>query len=98
MPLPKKKLKHFFSVKVDCTVSSTVCGKYGVSGYPTLKIFRDGEESGAYDGPRTAGALSMIDWSPLLSHLLFNSMVSTSDVLLPLSFCCFLSQMGLLVT
>ena len=26
-----------------------------MSGYPTLKIFRDGEESGAYDGPRTAG-------------------------------------------
>ena len=26
-----------------------------MSGYPTLKIFRDGEEAGAYDGPRTAG-------------------------------------------
>lgn len=32
-----------------------MCSKYGVSGYPTLKIFRSGEESGAYDGPRTAG-------------------------------------------
>lgn len=28
-----------------------------MSGYPTLKIFRDGEESGAYDGPRTAGMI-----------------------------------------
>ncbi|XP_048828791.1 protein disulfide-isomerase A3-like [Brienomyrus brachyistius] len=43
--------------KVDCTASSNVCGKYGVSGYPTLKIFRDGEDSGAYDGPRTADGI-----------------------------------------
>ncbi|XP_017330169.1 protein disulfide-isomerase A3 [Ictalurus punctatus] len=43
--------------KVDCTANSNVCGKYGVSGYPTLKIFRDGEESGAYDGPRTADGI-----------------------------------------
>ena len=41
--------------KVDCTSSNTVCSKYGVSGYPTLKIFRDGEDAGGYDGPRTAG-------------------------------------------
>ncbi|XP_012697964.1 protein disulfide-isomerase A3 [Clupea harengus] len=52
------RLKGIVSLgKVDCTVSSTVCGKYGVSGYPTLKIFRDGEESGAYDGPRTADGI-----------------------------------------
>ncbi|XP_062402861.1 protein disulfide-isomerase A3 [Sardina pilchardus] len=43
--------------KVDCTSSSNVCSKYGVSGYPTLKIFRDGEESGGYDGPRTADGI-----------------------------------------
>ncbi|KAJ8247491.1 hypothetical protein GJAV_G00247020 [Gymnothorax javanicus] len=43
--------------KVDCTANSNVCGKYGVSGYPTLKIFRDGEESGPYDGPRTADGI-----------------------------------------
>jgi len=41
--------------QVDCTANSNVCSKYGVSGYPTLKIFRDGEETGPYDGPRTAG-------------------------------------------
>ena len=40
---------------MDCTANTNTCNKYGVSGYPTLKIFRDGEESGAYDGPRTAG-------------------------------------------
>lgn len=44
-----------FSLKVDCTSSSNTCSKYGVSGYPTLKVFRDGEESGGYDGPRTSG-------------------------------------------
>ncbi|XP_030045501.1 protein disulfide-isomerase A3 [Microcaecilia unicolor] len=43
--------------KVDCTANSNTCNKYGVSGYPTLKIFRDGEESGAYDGPRTADGI-----------------------------------------
>ncbi|KAG9489219.1 protein disulfide-isomerase A3 [Eleutherodactylus coqui] len=40
--------------KVDCTANSNTCNKYGVSGYPTLKVFRDGEESGSYDGPRNA--------------------------------------------
>uniref|UniRef100_A0A672F940 Protein disulfide-isomerase n=2 Tax=Salarias fasciatus TaxID=181472 RepID=A0A672F940_SALFA len=43
--------------KVDCTANSNVCSKYGVSGYPTLKIFRDGEESGPYDGPRSADGI-----------------------------------------
>uniref|UniRef100_A0A667ZVI4 Protein disulfide-isomerase n=1 Tax=Myripristis murdjan TaxID=586833 RepID=A0A667ZVI4_9TELE len=43
--------------KVDCTANSNVCSKYGVSGYPTLKIFRDGEDSGGYDGPRTADGI-----------------------------------------
>jgi len=38
--------------KVDCTVESTTCSKFGVSGYPTLKIFKNGEMSKAYDGPR----------------------------------------------
>ncbi|XP_014808192.1 PREDICTED: protein disulfide-isomerase A3 [Calidris pugnax] len=44
-------------VKVDCTANSNTCNKYGVSGYPTLKIFRDGEEAGTYDGPRTADGI-----------------------------------------
>uniref|UniRef100_A0A672RR97 Protein disulfide-isomerase n=1 Tax=Sinocyclocheilus grahami TaxID=75366 RepID=A0A672RR97_SINGR len=43
--------------KVDCTVSSETCERFGVSGYPTLKIFRNGEEAGSYDGPRTADGI-----------------------------------------
>ncbi|KAK7880689.1 hypothetical protein WMY93_032687 [Mugilogobius chulae] len=43
--------------KVDCTANSNVCSKYGVNGYPTLKIFRDGEETGPYDGPRTSDGI-----------------------------------------
>ncbi|XP_051545976.1 protein disulfide-isomerase A3-like [Myxocyprinus asiaticus] len=52
------RLKGIVSLaKVDCTANSNVCSKYGVSGYPTLKIFRDGEDSGSYDGPRTADGI-----------------------------------------
>uniref|UniRef100_A0A8C1Y0P1 protein disulfide-isomerase n=1 Tax=Cyprinus carpio TaxID=7962 RepID=A0A8C1Y0P1_CYPCA len=43
--------------KVDCTVNSETCERFGVSGYPTLKIFRNGEEAGSYDGPRTADGI-----------------------------------------
>lgn len=38
--------------KVDCTVETSTCQKFGVTGYPTLKIFKNGEFSKAYDGPR----------------------------------------------
>ncbi|MBN3308912.1 PDIA3 isomerase, partial [Amia calva] len=52
------RLKGIVSLaKVDCTANSNVCNKFGVSGYPTLKIFRDGEDAGAYDGPRTADGI-----------------------------------------
>ncbi|KAM9838750.1 protein disulfide isomerase family A, member 8 [Aulostomus maculatus] len=40
--------------KVDCTAHSDTCGRFGVSGYPTLKIFRNGRDSSPYDGPRSA--------------------------------------------
>ncbi|XP_053573700.1 protein disulfide-isomerase A3 [Bombina bombina] len=52
------RLKGTLSLaKVDCTANSNTCNKYGVSGYPTLKIFRNGEESGSYDGPRSADGI-----------------------------------------
>jgi len=44
--------------KVDCVGEGKAsCQKYGVSGYPTLKIFRAGEFSQEYDGPRDASGI-----------------------------------------
>ncbi|KAM4540146.1 protein disulfide-isomerase A3-like [Odontesthes bonariensis] len=43
--------------KVDCTAHSETCGRFGVTGYPTLKIFRYGKDSAPYDGPRTADGI-----------------------------------------
>nr|XP_023657071.1 protein disulfide-isomerase A3-like isoform X1 [Paramormyrops kingsleyae] len=40
--------------KVDCTANSETCSRFGVNGYPTLKIFRNGQVASAYDGPRSA--------------------------------------------
>nr|XP_018906685.1 PREDICTED: LOW QUALITY PROTEIN: protein disulfide-isomerase A3 [Bemisia tabaci] len=41
--------------KVDCTeAGKETCNKHSVSGYPTLKIFRNGEMWKEYNGPREA--------------------------------------------
>lgn len=43
-------------VNVDCPeAGKDTCSKFGVSGYPTLKIFKNGEVSQDYNGPRDAG-------------------------------------------
>lgn len=46
-------------VKVDCTsdTGKETCSKYGVSGYPTLKIFKQGEFSSEYNGPRESSGI-----------------------------------------
>ena len=42
-------------VKVDCTeAGKDTCGRFEVKGYPTVKIFRNGELSQDYSGPREA--------------------------------------------
>ncbi|XP_076816985.1 protein disulfide-isomerase A3-like [Clavelina lepadiformis] len=43
--------------KVDCTANSDTCSKFGVSGYPTLKIFRGGEFNQDYNGGRSADGI-----------------------------------------
>ncbi|XP_055389604.1 protein disulfide-isomerase A3 [Condylostylus longicornis] len=44
--------------KVDCTeAGKETCNKFSVSGYPTLKIFRNGEFSKDYNGPREADGI-----------------------------------------
>lgn len=41
-------------IKVDCTTETKTCSKFSVTGYPTLKIFKNGEASADYNGPREA--------------------------------------------
>ncbi|XP_014368740.2 protein disulfide-isomerase A3 [Papilio machaon] len=44
--------------KVDCTEGGkSTCEKFSVSGYPTLKIFRKGELSQEYNGPRESNGI-----------------------------------------
>jgi len=44
--------------KIDCTeVGKDTCNRFEVRGYPTLKIFRGGELSQDYNGPRDAGGI-----------------------------------------
>ncbi|CAH8550747.1 unnamed protein product [Schistosoma curassoni] len=44
-------------VKVDCTAHESICSEFGVSGYPTLKIFRNGDLDSEYNGPRNADGI-----------------------------------------
>lgn len=45
--------------EVDCTeAGKDVCGKHGVSGYPTLKAFKKGEKAFDYEGPRDADGIA----------------------------------------
>lgn len=46
-----------FFFQVDCTTEKTVCDKFGVKGFPTLKIFRNGVPAQDYDGPRDADGI-----------------------------------------
>ncbi|KAH3759333.1 chamberlinius hualienesis protein disulfide isomerase 2 [Pelomyxa schiedti] len=42
--------------EVDCTVESELASRFQVQGYPTLKIFRNGQET-PYNGPREADGI-----------------------------------------
>lgn len=43
--------------KVDCDAEKDLCSRFNVGGFPTLKIFRKGEFSKDYDGPREASGI-----------------------------------------
>lgn len=50
----------FSLYQVDCTDDGKdSCSRFGVSGYPTLKIFKGGELSTDYNGPRDASKCLM---------------------------------------
>jgi len=45
-------------VQVDCTeAGKDTCGKFSVSGYPTVKIFKSGSVHSDYKGPREAAGI-----------------------------------------
>merc|ERR1719431_893038 len=46
--------------KVDCTANSEICSKHGVSGYPTLKVFRSGQASDYNGPPQEDGIVSYV--------------------------------------
>ncbi|VVC29159.1 Hypothetical protein CINCED_3A021842 [Cinara cedri] len=74
--------------KVDCTeAGKDTCNKFGVSGYPTLKIFRNGEVSKEYNGPRDSAGIvkymkSQVGPSSkdLSSEEVFNNFISKDEV------------------
>ncbi|CUI15335.1 protein disulfide isomerase, putative [Bodo saltans] len=44
-------------VRVDCTTETAVAQKFGIQGYPTIKVFREGQLVGDYDAGRTSEAI-----------------------------------------
>nr|CAG4649231.1 EOG090X0438 [Scapholeberis mucronata]SVE93541.1 EOG090X0438 [Scapholeberis mucronata] len=45
--------------KVDCTEGGkSTCNRFSVQGYPTLKIFKNGEVSSEYNGPRESAGIA----------------------------------------
>jgi protein disulfide isomerase family A protein 3 len=43
--------------ELDCTAEKAICDKFGVSGYPTLKVFKRGEFAFEYGGEREADGI-----------------------------------------
>ena len=45
--------------KVDCTIDKTLCSDFGVRGYPTLKMVKDGKKVLDYSGGRDLDTLKV---------------------------------------
>ncbi|KAL4075823.1 thioredoxin-like protein [Scleroderma citrinum] len=57
--------------KVDCVDQAELCQAHGIQGYPTLKVFRQGEAS-EYGGPRKADGI--------VSYMIKQSLPAVSEV------------------
>ncbi|OAG02577.1 protein disulfide-isomerase [Paraphaeosphaeria sporulosa] len=66
------KEKNIPLAKVDCTEEQELCKKYGVEGYPTLKVFRGEDNIVPYTGQRKADAI--------VSYMTKQSLPAVSDV------------------
>ncbi|KAG1755646.1 thioredoxin-like protein [Suillus lakei] len=65
------KAKDIKIAKVDCVDQADLCQSHGVQGYPTLKVFRNGEPTD-YSGPRKADGI--------ISYMIKQSLPAVSDV------------------
>ncbi|KAF1973524.1 protein disulfide-isomerase [Bimuria novae-zelandiae CBS 107.79] len=66
------KEKNIPLAKVDCTEEQELCKKYGVEGYPTLKVFRGEDNISPYTGQRKADAI--------VSYMTKQSLPAVSEV------------------
>lgn len=55
--------------KVDCVAHEALCAQQRIMGYPTLRLFVDGERwrGGDYIEDRTV--ISMVDWLEQIEHV-----------------------------
>ncbi|OJA18975.1 hypothetical protein AZE42_00355 [Rhizopogon vesiculosus] len=65
------KDKEIKLAKVDCVDQADLCQSHGVQGYPTLKVFRNGEHTD-YTGPRKADGI--------ISYMIKQSLPAVSEV------------------
>jgi len=65
------KEKDIKIAKVDCVDQPELCQQHGVSGYPTLKVFRNGTPTD-YTGPRKADGI--------ISYMIKQSLPAVSEV------------------
>ncbi|KAA1466410.1 protein disulfide isomerase [Dentipellis sp. KUC8613] len=65
------KEKNIKLAKVNCVDEANLCQEHGVQGYPTLKVFRNGEPTD-YTGPRKADGI--------VSYMVKQSLPAVSEV------------------
>ncbi|KAF9942972.1 hypothetical protein BGZ67_008603 [Mortierella alpina] len=53
-----EKTKNFKIAEVNCLVEGDICDENGVSGYPTMKLFKSGKVIDDYNGGRSVAELS----------------------------------------